>query len=333
MLVAGLIADIQVAKAAELSNRSVIISSATPSAVTNETFQFFVANIYILGSIVFEYCSNSPLLNLSCTAPTGLDVSGANLVNQSGNGGFSIDNADTTANQMVISRIALNTAIINSSYTFSNIINPSTAGATFYVRITTYSSTDGSGNYVDNGSVAFATEAIFSANAFVPPFIQICVGLTVAPNCSSFSGDTVDLGILSPIHANAGQSQFASGTNSETGYAVYSLGTTMTSGNNIIPALTFPSTSFPGTGQFGINLRANLSPPIGQDPVGTGTAIPTANYNTPNRFVFNNGDQIATATIPSDYNRMTVSYLVNVPSNQFPGVYSTTVTYLAVAQF
>jgi hypothetical protein len=30
---------------------------------------------------------------------------------------------------------------------------------------------------------------------------------------------------------------------------------------------------------------------------------------------------------------MTVSYLVNVPSNQPPGVYATTITYVATVQF
>ncbi|MGH7157294.1 MAG: hypothetical protein ACREGG_04260 [Candidatus Saccharimonadales bacterium] len=321
------------AKAAELSNRSVTISSASPLAVTNETYQFFVQNIYTMGSIVFEFCSNSPLIYEPCTAPTGLDVSGANLISQTGNTGFSIDSATTTANKLVISRAPLNTAVITTAYQFSNIINPSAGGATTFVRISTYASNDGSGNYTDNGTVAFATENIFDVGASVPPFLKICVGITVAPDCSSISGDTLNLGILSPNHANAGQSQFASGSNSATGYTVYSLGTTMTSGNNIIPALAFPSANFPGTGQFGINLRVNLSPPVGQDPVGTGTATPTANYNTPNRYMFSDGDSVAITSIPSDYNRMTVSYLVNIPPNQLPGVYSTTITYLAVAQF
>lgn len=320
-------------EAAELSNRSVQISSAVPSAVTTEAYQFFVPTVTTIGSIVFEYCSNSPIITVACTAPAGLDVSSANLVSQSGNTGFNIDNADTTVNKLVISRAPLNAAVITTTYGFSNITNPSAGGATTFVRISTYATTNGSGSYTDNGSVAFATETIFNIGVAVPPFLKLCVGITVSPNCSSAVGDTINLGILSSTNANAGQSQFAIGTNSITGYAVYSLGTTMTSGNNIIPALVIPTTNFPGTGQFGINLRANLSPPIGEDPVGLGTATPTANYNTPNRFMFLNGDSIALASLPSDYNRMTVSYLVNVPASQFPGVYSTTVTYLAVAQF
>jgi hypothetical protein len=107
----------------------------------------------------------------------------------------------------------------------------------------------------------------------------------------------------------------------------------MTSGNNIIPSLPLPTASLPGTGQFGINLRANLIPTVGQDPVGLGTGSPSANYDIPNRYTFNDGDNISSSALTSDYNRMTVSYLVNVPKGQAPGIYSTTMTYVATVQF
>lgn len=327
------LADIRPAAALHLTNRSVKVSVATPSVLSGETFQFFVPSTSSLGSIAFEYCSNSPLLDQSCTPPAGLDVTGASLDSQTGNIGFSVDAADTTASRLVINRAAVNSAAINTSYIFSGIMNPSVGGDTTYVRITTYPTTDATGAYTDYGAVAFATEYIFNVGAAVPPFVKICVGISVSPNCDSVSGDTVNLGTLSASQANAGQSQFSAGTNSATGYSVYSLGTTMTSGNNTIKALISPTTNFPGTQQFGINLRANLSPPVGQEPLGLGNAAPTANYNTPNRYMFQNGDMLVSAGSPSDYNRMTVSYLVNRPSGQEPGVYTTTVTYLAVGQF
>ena len=50
----------------------------------------------------------------------------------------------------------------------------------------------------------------------------------------------------------------------------------MTSGNNVIPALTGASPVQTGTGQFGINLRANSAPQGGQDVSGTGFGLPTA---------------------------------------------------------
>jgi hypothetical protein len=222
---------------------------------------------------------------------------------------------------------------VTSQYVFDNIVNPSTAGQTVYVKISTHDTPDASDPRQDSGAVAFAVQSIFNVDAFVPPFLQICVGVTVAPNCSSIVGDSIDLGILSNTIANKGQSQYAVATNDPNGYVVFALGTTMTAGSNVIPALGAPTASFPGTGQFGMNLRANLAPTVGQDPVGIGSGAPASNYNIPNRFIFNDGDSISSSALPSDYNRMTVSYLVNVPKSQPPGIYSTTITYVATVQF
>ncbi len=316
-----------------LQNRSVSLSSYRPSQVATHNYQFFVPNPNIMGSMIFEYCSNSAVFIDPCTAPAGLDVSGAITTAQTGNTGFSVDNADTTANKLVISRLPLASSVITSSYSFANITNPSTASQTIYVRISTYGSTDGSGSMINSGAVAFVTSTDFNVSATVPPFIRLCVGITVAVDCSAVNGDSLDLGDLSKNHASVGQSQFAVGTNSANGYSVFALGTTMTSGSDVIPALSAPAPSFPGNGQFGINLRANTLPASGQDPDGTGTGGPTANYDNPNQFVFVPGDEIANSLLPSDYNRMTVSYLANINNGQPIGIYSTTITYVAVTEF
>jgi hypothetical protein len=233
----------------------------------------------------------------------------------------------------VISRPSAAAALAASSYTFSNVINPSTPGNTEFIRITTYSSSDGSGAFTDNGTVAFSTQNPFDVNTFVPPFLSLCVGVTVAVDCSTTNGSLVALGVLSPAHASSNTSQFAAGTNSVTGYNIFVLGTTLTSGNNTIARMASPAGSSPGNNQFGINLRANTNPAGGQNPSGAGTASPTANYNQINAFTFNPGDNIATINKPSDYSLMTVSYLANVNPNQPPGVYNTTLTYLATADF
>jgi hypothetical protein len=311
----------------------VTASSAQISVQARHDFKFTFATAGNIGSVVFLYCDNGALLSFPCNAPPGLDVSSASLSSQTGNVGFSIDSADTTTNKLVISRASTPSAQVASTYDFSNITNPSTPGNTEFIRITTYASTDGSGAYTDNGTVAFSTVNPFDINTFVPPFLSLCVGLTVVTNCSNASGNLVELGVLSPVHANADTSQFSAGTNSVSGYNIYVLGNTMTSGNNAISNLVVPSGSTPGTSQFGINLRANSNPAVGQNPNGPGTAAPTGNYNSTNLFTFNPGDNIAAVNKPSDYRRMTVSYLVNVSGGQPPGYYNTTLTYLATADF
>jgi hypothetical protein len=321
------------ARAAIIEDRSVVVGSGLVSADTTEDIHFTLPSSANVGSLVFQYCSNSPWIGYPCTPPAGLDVTGATISSQSGNTGFSIDSADTSANHLVLSRAPLAAVTSPNEYIFANTINPSAAGSTVYIRISSQAAQDGSGPSIDTGAVAFAVQSIFNVNAFVPPFLKLCVGITVAPDCSAMVGDSIDLGVLSSTTANKSQSQYATATNDPNGYVVFALGTTMTSGNNTIPALSLPAASFPGIGQFGINLRANLIPAVGQDPVGLGTGIPSASYNIPNRFLFNDGDSLSSSTLPSNYNRMTVSYLVNVPSKQPPGIYTTTITYVATVQF
>lgn len=319
--------------ALQFSDRSVTISTAVPSAVASHAFQMTFGSTAAVGSIVFEYCANSPLFDVGCVPPAGLSLSGASLSQQTGNTGFIIDNLDSTATRMVISRVPVAAAAVPSSYTFANVTNPSADDQTTYVRISTYGSSDGSGSLIDNGSVAFSTSTNFAVGAFVPPFLGLCVGVTVAGDCSQTNGDSLDLGILSTQAARSGTSQFAASTNDPTGCAVYVLGTTLTSGNNILPAAAVPSPSSPGTGQFGLNLRRNTNPPVGADPTGAGTITPTAGYNSPNLFTFVPGAQIGNSPVSTDYSLMTVSYIANTAAGQPPGVYSTTLTYLASAQF
>lgn len=82
-----------------------------------------------------------------------------------------------------------------------------------------------------------------------------------------------------------------------------------------------------------MNLRANLSPAIGQDPVGPGSGVPAANYNQPNKFSFNPNDLIASSPFAEDYRRYTVSYVADISGAQPSGIYVSTLTYVAVGNF
>jgi len=315
-----------------LTHRSVSLSTPTPSATASETFQLTPGSNSTAGSIVFQYCTNSPLFDVACVPPAGLSLSAAALSQQTGNTGFSIDAVDSTATRLVISQTPAALSTIPSSYTFSNTTNPSTSNETTYIRISTYASTDGTGSYIDNGAVAFSTSAGLSVGATVPPFLSLCVGVTVASDCSQTAGNSVDLGVLSAQAARTGTSQFAASTNSGTGYAAYILGTTMTSGNNVIPAAAL-SANRPGIPEFGINLRQNTNPAVGSDPDGSGTASPVNGFDSPNLFSFEPGSMIAGSSTSTAYSRMTISYVTNVNASQPAGIYSTTLTYLVSAQF
>ena len=305
--------------ASPLTSRSVRIGSSLPSAVTSHTFNFDIPTVSSVGSVEFEYCT------------AGLDVSGVTLSTQTGETGFSID-PSSTVNRIVLTRPAGMTVIGSSSYRFTNAINQSGANSYAYVRISTFASMDGTGLRTDAGAVVYSTAQAFSVNGYVPPYLTFCVGVTVTLTCSSINGVFMNFGELSKIQPNFLTSQFSVATNDPGGYSTSVFGTTMTSGTNVIPALNIPTSSQPGVSQFGINLRSNTNPGVGADPSGIGSGVITAGYNIPNLFKFS-GAPIASTPIPSDFNLFTVSYLVNVSQSQKPGIYSTTMTYVASAAF
>lgn len=319
-------------KAAVLTQRRIAVGTPIASATTTHTFSFNLTTPGTLGSIQLQYCDNDPFIATPCTAPPGLDLTGAVLSSQTGEIGFSI-HASSTANNLILTRAPAASVTGPVEYVFTNVVNPSTPNNSTYIRITTYATNDASGPRTDQGGAVFATAGSFGTAAYVPPFLLFCVAVTISGNCSNYSGDSVSFGQLSPSQESAVTTQSAAATNDPTGYIIYSLGTTLTSGNNTIPASPTPSPSVAGFSRFGINLRSNNNPSMGQDITGVGSGAVLADYNTPDLFMFESGAPIAEATQATDYNVYTTTYVANVAFDQKPGVYVTTITYMAVAQF
>jgi hypothetical protein len=220
-----------------------------------------------------------------------------------------------------------------SSYQLKDVINPTVPAQTTYVRLATYSTPDATGPMTDSGAVTFATQDIFRVEAYVPPFLTFCAGVFVTLNCNSVTGDHVDIGELGSNRTATGLMQFSGGTNDPTGYTTYINGFTMTSGNNIINPLNANANSNVGSSQFGLNLRSNSNPSFGLDPSGPGTSAPTAGYSNPNSYRFVDGEALTNSSLSTDFKIFTAAFIVNVSSNQPPGVYVTTLTYTAVASF
>jgi len=167
----------------------------------------------------------------------------------------------------------------------------------------------------------------------VPPILKFCVGLELGDDCTAANDSVIDLGDLNTSRVSHGSSQMIAATNAEFGLAIAVYGTTMTSGNNVIPALATPTVSAPGNAQFGLNLRDNSNPNTGLEPSGVGLTNPTATYDTPNRYAFSSGDVVATSPAATDTRKLTSSYIVNISSNQAPGIYTATMTYICTATF
>ncbi len=319
--------------AADLMPRRLTLSNSYGDAAgVSYQLAFTYATDDTLGSVQIQFCTDGPLPFTACTAPSGFDASIALLATQTGETGFTTLGT-APSNEIIMSRPpAAVTAGTASTYSFINMHNPSVDGP-LYVRVLTFASSDASGPATDTGGLVLAINQRPTINAEVPPFLAFCIGESIAGlDCGTATEPFSDVGNLGPLVTGAAQTQMLAATNGEDGYNLWVQGGTMTSGNNTIPAMA-GGASNQGTSQFGINLRANTNPVIGQNPGGPGSAAIDPAYNTPNQFRYQSGDALASIDVPDDYRKYTVSYIINVDANQPGGVYATTLTYICLGNF
>jgi hypothetical protein len=308
------------------------LSSSEVGDISNYLLRFHLSTSGNLGSIDIQFCANDPLIGDPCTVPGGFDAGATVLASQTGPTGFSISGA-STVNDIILTRPTSFAPASAASYEFTGITNPSAPGS-YYVRVQTFPNSLAIGTASDYGGIAIAFLNQVAISAEVPPFLMFCTGLTIPGfNCANAAGDFIDFGELSSGRASSGSSKMLVATNAGSGYNITVDGPTMASGVNVINGLTTNDVSRPGIGQFGFNLRANTTPPDGSNPTGPGTGNPTAPYNQPNFYRLNSGDVIVTNAGPEDLREFTSSYIVNVPASQAPGIYVTTLTYIALATF
>lgn len=316
-----------------LLNRTDKISDSTVSSVANHEVSFTITDFAApVGSIVIEFCANDPFPGTACVVPNGFTASGTTLVTQTGETGFSI-HPSSTATKIILSRPPALVTISDVLYEFDSVTNPSDKG-TYYVRLQTFSSDDGTGTSIQEGGIALSINDEFNVSTEVLPFLRFCAAVTIIDfDCGTATNFFIDLGEFSVSQTRRAQSELVAVTNAPSGLSISISGTTLTSGNNIITPLGVAAASSTGTSQFGINLRDNSNPDIGGDPVGPGVASVRPGYNVTNAFSFNSGDVVAGSVGTNDYRKFTVSYIANINDGQAPGVYATTISFIALANF
>ncbi len=341
----------------------------TPTDYVKHLFTFTIGSTSNLGSIDFKYCTN-PDPALTCTVPSGLHTGSAALNSQSGaNTGFSLVNVAN--GEFYLTRTAANGVASPSSYEIKDVTNPDNTNCfggtapqsnncTFYVRISTYATTNATGATTDIGSVAASTATPIVLTGYMPESLVFCTGATVSttggvPDCSTAtSGNIAFNQDFSPTSTATALSQMAASTNAGTGYQITVNGNTLKSGLNQITAIGAANAdSIQGTGQFGMNVVLNdgsPTPPYSNAPniAGSANPAPVANgtnlrgqavapYNSDDLFAYNSTDSVADSGNGglggSDAQIFTVSYIVNVPGSQPAGSYSTTLTYICTPTF
>lgn len=316
-----------------LENRSLYMTSTEAGKVASYTIGFRYMTPTPINSVDMLFCE-SPIPYDPCVVPPGLDVSNAQLANQTGEVGYSI--LSQSVNHIVLTRSHMAIPVSTpSSYTFNNIKNPNDTGSAFSVRLQTHTSADGLGTQVDFGSVRGQVVPGVNLETQVPPILIFCLSREVELGCGA-SDNTyyTDMGTLDADSTLVAKSQMAVGTNATAGFAITVVGTPPTAGTNVIDSLDYPTTSEVGINQFGINLVQNTAPAIGNNPEGVfANASPTADYGSPDKYKYVSGDVVATSTNVSLMKKFTVSYIVNSSPNLKAGVYITTITYIASGRF
>ncbi len=349
-------------QAAQITNRSLtlqsdsgastVVGGSDPGGTVDHLFTFTVPTAATIESIGFQYCTTA---EGSCTGvPTGLTTTSATLGTTSSNlTGFTEPTGESNGTLYIQDSTgyaaAANTQL---SVQFVGVINPTSANYTFYVRISTWSSTAMSGTEIDTGTVAASTANPIVLTGTMPETLIFCTGATVSetsgvPDCSTATSGNINFPMtFSPSATAYTTSQMAASTNALSGYVITVNGSTLTNGSYQVNPMTTLATSTIGTSQFGMNLVVNTTPAVGTAITPTSDGVnymgyPQTGYNTANSFEFVSGSTVADSSDgnttkgpqPTDAQIYTVSYIVNVPGNLPPGTYTTTLTYICTPTY
>ena len=321
------------AAALRLQERTLYINDTAPNASTFYKVSFKYMSSLPVGSVDMLFCID-PIPYHECVAPEGLDVSSAVLSSQTGERGFSI--LSKTKNSIVLTRDPASTPIDReSSYTFDDIQNPSDTDKSFSIRLRTFASYNATGPQIDFGSIKGQVTDGIEIQTQVPPMLIFCLAEEVEDNCTG-TNDTYyrEMGQMDTGKTLLAESLMAVGTNATGGFAITVQGTPMSAGIYTIDSPLEPTESRPGSNQFGINLVENTTPAVGKHAEGEwANAQAAEGYNQPNKFKYVPGDVVAYSPNVSLMKKFTVSYMLNASPSLRPGVYSTTLTYIASGRF
>lgn len=346
------------AYAAQITSRSLTLVAGAvdggtkPGGVVNHLFNFTLPSSTNVGSIEFKYCTLAAGVPNpdTCVIPTGLVTTSATLGSETGATGFTMVNTTNGAPYLSRTSASASGAV---SYQLNSITNPTVANETFYVRISTFASTDATGTKTDTGTVSASTATQIILSGIMPESLVFCAGATIGvnvllvPDCSTATSGVINFDkLFSPTDTAGATSQMAASTNAGSGYSITVNGPTLTSGSNTITAMSSTTAGVHGVSQFGLNLKANTTtsttPAIGtevnQPSNGTNyRGQATTGYNTIDQFKFASGDSVAKSDNGgaggTDAQIFTVSYIVNVPGSQPAGTYTTTLTYICTPTF
>lgn len=240
--------------------------------------------------------------------------------------------------------------------TGANWITNPTSNGTYYVRILTFSGNNFN-TLVDNGTVAFAITDEINIEAKVQEQLKFSVSSSAATvegtQCDALTGNALiplgNSGVLDASTAYDAHSFFRVSTNAANGTAVQYSGDTLrtASGGFTITAPAGPTASTVGSEQFGFQFNTGNAGYSNEDLTtltaayaggttnnGTitngGTAqfgYSTASVSAPVTIATTPGTQIVTCST------LAVRYIANISPTTEPGIYRTTISFIATPTY
>jgi hypothetical protein len=183
-----------------------------------------------------------------------------------------------------------------------------------------------------SGSTDYQTYAGFEVNR--EPSLQFIINTT-----------SVNLGTLTTSTTATGTASFSVESYLANGYVVETVSPPPQFESHTLAAPSTPTSSLPGTEQFGINLVANTSPvAFGSNPTTTPSSAfsnCTATYHyciasgyyTQNKYQYINGSNIVNSADSSGQVNFTISYIANISSVTPAGVYNMNQDLVALPTF
>jgi hypothetical protein len=172
-----------IAYAGSITSRSIALSSsaADGSGVAYHLTATLQTGLSAGGGLVIEFCSDSPLVGLTCTHPSGFSAASVTTT-----GSTTAGTATSVNSNFAISWAATGAVTGGSTVdvTFNAIHNPTAVG-TFYARMTSYTSSanlggytdsDTLGTYADSGGIALSTTNNIGVTAYVRESMTFCLG-------------------------------------------------------------------------------------------------------------------------------------------------------------
>lgn len=344
------------ASAAQVTERSIALSSASADA-DNVTYQVnFDAVTDGAEAFVVDFCSNSPLIGTACTPPGGFSASGA-ASSSSG-----VTAVAGSASKVVVTRPIDPGSV---SVELTGINNPTAAGP-LYARILTFASfaaadgyesedPDAGGAPIDDGGVALYITPTIGVSGAVLESMTFCVsGQAPEENCTNTNPPVLALGetvgstrALTNIVSSG--SIFSQISTNAVGGAVVNLKSGVDCGGmkrfgasvcDIAPA----NTGNVLDGEAKVGVRLGTAVPVGLNANGTvvpadGSVFDTTNYRLP--WTGNNtgvSSVYGTPLLDTDNNpvnnqNMEMTFGASISNSTPAGIYSADLSMIATGKF